>query len=174
MQQTWSPWSRAAMALLALVALTRPAREAAAAPPPGRPGAVAAARESGGRPRVKLNRLTFPTIPEASYYKNHLTRSLSQASARADWGAGAGSVIEYRFRVDRLDIETADGLVRVHCEATGELPHGKHASSRLSFSGDPSQRRQLVKKVLTIVARGVITRLAQIEHARRRKARARG
>lgn len=156
------------MALLALAAVTRPAH--AAAPPRGS-SSVEAARTSAGRPRIKLNRLTFPTIPEASYYKNHLTRSLSQASARADWGAGAGSVIEYRFRVDRLDIETRDGLVRVHCEATGELPNGKHASSRLSFSGDPAQRRQLVEKVLTIVGSGVITRLAQIEHARRRKAR---
>jgi hypothetical protein len=169
MQQTWSHWTRAAMAVLALAALTRPARAAAA---PSRPNGIDTARESAGRPRVKLNRLTFPTIPEASYYKNHLTRSLSQASARADWGAGAGSVIEYRFRVDRLDIETSDGLVRVHCEATGELPNTKNASSRLSFSGEPSQRRQLVEKVLTIVARGVITRLAQIEHSRRRRARA--
>lgn len=160
------------MALLALAAVTRPAPAAASAPPPSRPGGVDVVRESAGRPRVKLNRLTFPTIPEASYYKNHLTRSLSQASARADWGAGAGSVIEYRFRVDRLDIETADGLVRVHCEATGELPNSKNASSRLSFSGEPSQRRQLVEKVLTIVARGVITRLAQIEHTRRRRAQA--
>lgn len=158
------------MALLVLAPLTWPERAAAAAPP-SRASGVDTARESAGRPRVKLNRLTFPTIPEASYYKNRLTRSLSQASARADWGAGAGSVIEYRFRVDRLDIETADGLVRVHCEATGELPQRKNASSRLSFSGDPSQRRQLVEKVLDIVARGVVTRLAQMEHARRRKAR---
>jgi hypothetical protein len=158
------------MGLLVLAAITGPAPAAASAPPPS---GIDAVHEGAGRPRVKLNRLTFPTIPEASYYKNHLTRSLSQASARADWGAGAGSVIEYRFRVDRLDIETSEGLVRVHCEATGELPRSKNASSRLSFSGDPSQRRQLVEKVLTIVARGVITRLAQIEHARRRRARPR-
>ena len=126
-------------------------------------------REPTGRPKVKLNRLTFPSIPQASYYKNHLQRSLHREALVADWGAGEGSVIEYRFRVDRLEIETEAGLVRVHCAATGELPRGKNATSQLTFSGDPAGQRQLVEQVLAIVARGVITRLAQIEHARRRR-----
>jgi hypothetical protein len=120
-----------------------------------------------GRPKVKLNRLTFPSIPDASYYKNHLARSLQRETEQADWGADDDSVIEYRFRVDALTVEASAGLIRVTCAATGELPANKNATSRLTFSGDPSQQRQLVEKVLSIVARGVITRLAQIEHARR-------
>jgi hypothetical protein len=130
-----------------------------------RPGSDARPRQ--GRPKVKLNRLTFPSIPDASYYKNHLARSLQRETEQADWGADDDSVIEYRYRVDNLSIEVEDGLIRVHCAATGELPKNQNASSRLTFSGHPSEQRQLVEKVLSIVARGVITRLAQIEHARR-------
>jgi hypothetical protein len=126
-----------------------------------------------GRPRVKLERLTFPDMAqdteEASYYKNHLRRSLQRETRLADWGADEGSVIEYRFRVDTLRIESRGDVLRVFCEATGELPRRKNATSRLEFSGHPSKRRQLVKRVLEIVARGVVTRLAQMEHSRRNR-----
>lgn len=133
-------------------------------------------RESGsstarkGHPKVKLERLTFPDFAdtaEASYYKNHLRRSLQRETRLADWGADSESVIEYRFRVDTLRIEARGDVLHVYCAATGELPRRKNATSRLEFSGHPSKRRELVRRVLEIVARGVVTRLAQIEHARR-------
>jgi len=135
-------------------------------------------RESGsstarrGRPKVKLERLTFPDFAdtaEASYYKNHLRRSLQRETRLADWGADSESVIEYRFRIDTLRIEPRGDVLRVYCAATGELPRRKNATSRLEFSGHPSKRRQLVQRVLEIVARGVVTRLAQIEYARRNR-----
>lgn len=125
-----------------------------------------------GRPKVKLERLTFPDFAdtaESSYYKNHLRRSLQRETRLADWGADSDAVIEYRFRVDTLRIEPKDGVLSVYCAATGELPRRKNATSRLEFSGHPSKRRQLVRRVLEIVARGVVTRLAQIEHARRNR-----
>ena len=121
-------------------------------------------------PNVELDRLTFPTMPEASYYKTHLRRSLQREARQADWGADNGSTIQYRFSVDSLTIERGPGLVRVNCAATGELPRGRTAVSRLSFSGQPAHERRLVREVLSIVARGVLTRLAQIEHARRKAA----
>jgi hypothetical protein len=120
-----------------------------------------------GRPKVKLNRLTFPSMPQASYYKKHLERSLQREARKADWGAGEGSVIHYRVRIDSLRIEAAGDVVRVHCSATGELPNGKSARSRLSFSGSPAAERKLVEEVLGLVARGLVTRLAELEHRRR-------
>ncbi len=156
-------WCRvAAAAIGALVLLTTSGPTLATTSRPG-----SDARPRMGRPKVKLNRLTFPSIPDASYYKNHLARSLQRETEQADWGADDDSVIEYRFRVDSLTIAVEEGLIRVHCAATGELPKNQNATSRLTFSGHPSEQRQLVEKVLAIVARGVITRLAQIEHARR-------
>lgn len=157
------PWVLACAALTSSAAATPTAR--AGLEP--RPGASATQLASKGRPRIKLNRLTLPDIPEASYYKKHLQRSLEREARLADWGAESGAVIEYRFRVDSLRLETAGDVLRVYCSATGELPGRKTATSRLEFSGDPSQRQKLALQVLDIVARGVITRLAQIEHARR-------
>ncbi len=130
--------------------------------------ASALSEPARANPTVELDRLTFPTMPEASYYKTHLRRSLQREARLADWGAGEDSTIQYRFRVDSLNIERGRGLVRVTCAATGELPRGRTAASRLSFSGHPSHERRLVRDVLSIVARGVVTRLAQIEHARRK------
>jgi hypothetical protein len=86
---------------------------------------------------------------------------------RADWGAGAKNRIEYRFFVTELTLTEEEGVLRVRCTAVGKLPKGKTAKSRLSFSGDPHKKSELVKRVLDIVARGVITRLAELERVRR-------
>src|SRR5690606_24852766 len=86
---------------------------------------------------------------------------------RVEWGAGRDNRIEYRFRVTELVITSADGVVRVTCSATGILPGGRSANSRLGFSGAANRKNQVVKQVLEIVARGVITRLAELERRRR-------
>ena len=175
-KNTWRHLLLAAM-VAALATPSQPARAAAAGAAVA--GTAAAARRATaerqkrigtiGRPTVKLDRLTFPNgISEGSYYKSHLRRSLQREAHRADWGAGNEAKIEYRFRIDALEIAREGGLVRVHCAATGQLPRGRTARSRLTFSGAPSAERRLVREVLEIVARGVLTRLAQIEHARRR------
>jgi hypothetical protein len=163
--------SGAALAACLAAALVLAALPASAAPEltERREGSSPARR---GRPKVKLERLTFPDFAdtaEASYYKNHLRRSLQRETRLADWGADSESVIEYRFRVDTLRIEPRGDVLHVYCAATGELPRRKNATSRLEFSGHPSKRRQLVQRVLEIVARGVVTRLAQIEYARRNR-----
>jgi hypothetical protein len=182
-KNTWRRLLLAAM-VATLATPSQPARAAGAGQPGAgtpRAGTAAAAvrtsterqQRSGpiGRPTVELNRLTFPNgISEGSYYKSHLRRSLQREAHRADWGAGNAAKIEYRFRIDTLEIARQGGLVRVHCAATGQLPRGRTARSRLTFSGAASAERRLVREVLEIVARGVLTRLAQIEHARRQSA----
>jgi hypothetical protein len=121
-----------------------------------------------GRPTVRLDRLDFPKDVEgAAYFSRHLRQVLRREARRADWGAGRDNTIEYRFAVDRLDIIAKDGVLRVACTATGRLPGGETARSQLRFSGDPEARRHLVSRVLEIVARGVITRLAELERQRR-------
>jgi hypothetical protein len=86
---------------------------------------------------------------------------------RADWGAGRGSTISYRFIVSELSITVQDGVLRVSCTAVGRLPKGKTAKGSLAYGGDPRKRNAEVTKVLQIVARGVITRLAELERIRR-------
>jgi hypothetical protein len=130
--------------------------------------AAQATAQRVGRPVVKLDRLQFPeNVANAAVYVSHLKRVLRREAARADWGAGRGARIEYRFSVTTLTLTHAADVLTVTCAAVGRLPKGKTARSRISFGGDPSKSREVVKRVLEIVARGVITRLAELERERR-------
>jgi hypothetical protein len=120
------------------------------------------------RPRVKLDRLTFPSaMNDAKEYEGHLRLTLKREARRADWGAGTGSKISYRFFVEQLDLREEAGVLHVSCTALGRLPKGKSAKSHIVFGGDPRERKKVVEHVLDIVARGVVTRLAELEKTRR-------
>jgi hypothetical protein len=127
-----------------------------------------AAKSPPGRPKVHLDRLEFPTnVRDHDALKRHLRRVLQREVRRVEWGAGRDNRIEYRFAVTKLALETQNGVLKVSCAATGTLPGGKTAHSKLTFGGAPEQRNQVVKQVLEIVARGVIARLAELERHRR-------
>ncbi len=135
-------------------------------------GARAEAQESEvsarGGPRVRLDRLSLP--PEligAKAFEKHLRATLHREVRRADWGAGVSSKISYRFVVEQLDLREDKGVLHVTCTARGRLPKGKSAKSQIVFGGDPRERTKVVQHVLDIVARGVVTRLAELERARR-------
>jgi hypothetical protein len=120
------------------------------------------------RPRVKLDRLAFPTeLAGAKEFESHLRLTLKREARRADWGADASSKISFRFFVEQLDLREEAGVLHVSCTALGRLPKGKSAKSHIVFGGDPHDRKKVVERVLDIVARGVVTRLAELEKARR-------
>lgn len=125
---------------------------------------VPSAHAAGG-PRVELDRLQLP--PDAKTYETFLRRTLRREASQVDWGASAGSTIEYRYEVEKLDLVFEKDVLIVKCSAIGRLPRGRTARSQLTFGGAASQRRQLVERVLTIVARGVLTRLSELERERR-------
>jgi hypothetical protein len=119
-------------------------------------------------PRVELDRLTLPAdLVGAKEYEAHLRSTLKHEAWRADWGAGSGSKISYRFFVEQLDLREEAGVLHVTCTALGRLPKGKSAKSHIAFGGDPRDRKRVVEHVLDIVARGVVTRLAELERTRR-------
>jgi hypothetical protein len=103
----------------------------------------------------------------AKAFEDYLRRQLKREAARVDWGAGSENRIEYRFTVTKLRYTVRDDALVVHCSAMGELPGGRHAKSELSFGGDLGSRNSLTREVLSIVGRGVITRLAELERKRR-------
>ena len=151
-----------AVALAALLAFSTPAVLARA------PFAATAQPKPQGRPRVVLDRLVLPAdLAQSAALERHLRKTLKRETRRADWGAGRGSTISYRFLVEELSVSEQGGVVRVRCTALGKLPKGKVARSHLAFSGAPNRRSELVKRVLEIVARGVIGRLAELERIRR-------
>jgi hypothetical protein len=124
--------------------------------------------QSKGRPVVKLDSLVLPSqLDGLRVIERHLRSVLRREVRRVDWGAGRGNKIEYRFYVDELEVMREGDVVRVRCRATGKLPGGRTARSSLSFGGDPAKQQDVIKRVLEIVARGVITRLAQLERQRR-------
>ncbi len=129
---------------------------------------LASAGQHKGRPTVKLDRLEFPAdIAGAPFFKKRLRKMLQHHARHVDWGAGRGSVIEYRFFVRELAIDAHDDVIHVSCTAYGKLPNGKTAKSQITFGGAPSKRNHLVLRVLDIVSRGVVTRLAEMERIRR-------
>jgi hypothetical protein len=123
---------------------------------------------AASRPKVKLDRLTFPAeVVGVKELESHLRGTLKREARRADWGAGSGSKISYRFFVEELELREEAGVLHVSCTALGRLPKGKSAKSHIVFGGDPRDRKKVVERVLDIVARGVVTRLAELERARR-------
>ncbi len=125
-------------------------------------------RPAEGRPTVVLDRLTFPAnLQGAATFEKQLRRALRVEAARADWGAGRDNRIEYRFEVRELRFTIQKDALLVYCAATGKLPGGQTAHSELSFGGGLAERTALINRVLSIVARGVITRLSELERKRR-------
>ena len=132
------------------------------------PPRSAQSKKQRGRPHVVLDRLVLPgELAQAPALERHLRTALRREARRADWGAGHANTISYRFFVEQLSVTEASGVVVVSCTALGKLPKGKVARSHLKFSGAPAQRHELTKRVLEIVARGVIGRLAELERIRR-------
>jgi len=120
-----------------------------------------------GRPKILIDRLTFPQMAGSEVYVRHLKFVLRREARRVNWGAGRNNRIPLRFTVEKLALVPKGNALEVRCSARGELPGGRRARSRLVFGGDPRQAQKLVQRVLEIVARGVVGRLAEMERERR-------
>jgi hypothetical protein len=121
-----------------------------------------------GQPHIVLDQLVVPNnLPEHQRVSKVLEKALKHEAHRVQWGAGRGSRITYRFYLEQLSLTVEHGVLKVRCTAFGRLPKGKTARSKLEFGGDPKQARQVIDHVLAIVARGVLSRLADMEHDRR-------
>lgn len=121
-----------------------------------------------GRPQIVLDKLVVPLdVPEQRRITQVLTKVLKHEAHRVEWGAGRDARITYRFYLEQLDLSIERGVLKVRCTAFGRPPKGKTARSRLEFGGDPREARKVIDHVLTIVARGVLARLADLERERR-------
>jgi len=121
-----------------------------------------------GQPEVVLDRLDFPKdLLGAATFRAYLEKILRREVRTVNWGAGRSNRIEYRFAVTELHFTLEKKVLKVRCTAVGRLPGGQTAKSDLTYGGSPTQRGQVVRQVLEIVSRGVITRLAEMERKRR-------
>ncbi len=125
-------------------------------------------KDTDGRPTVVLDRLVFQ-LPVAgkTELEHHLRQVLGREARSADWGAGRDNRIEYRFFVETLEVQKRGNAIVVRCVALGQLPGGQRARSEITFGGAPVERPELMRRVLSVAARGVIARLAELERNRR-------
>ena len=145
---------------------------AAAAPPrvahAGEPALIGPDDGPEGRPHIVLDQLVVPaSLPEHQRLSKVLEKVLKHEQHRVQWGAGRGSRISYRFYLEELSASVEHGVLKVRCVALGRLPKGKTARSKLELGGSPADARKVVDQVLLLVARGVLSRLADLEHDRR-------
>jgi hypothetical protein len=121
-----------------------------------------------GRPKVVVDRVELgEAVENPSLVRKKLLPILKREGRHADWGTGRGSRVTFRFELTELRVDQDGDALRVHCQAVGRLPRGRRARGGLVFSGDAAKKNELVERTLEIVARGVITRLAELERKRR-------
>lgn len=162
------PPLRKIAALLVGAALVAAAPAALAGKPGPKKDARLALITPNGRPTIKIDKVELPPdVAGAKGYAKYLKKRLLKESRRAKWGAGRNNVIQYRFTITELSVSDEGDVLRIKCTAVGKLPRGQAAKSHLTFSGNPKKRRQVIEQVLDIVARGVVTRLAELERIRR-------
>lgn len=113
------------------------------------------------KPKVEWVRLEVPEGHDAARLTKVLKEALKQAAKRADFGKAVKSV-SLTARIVELKTEQQGDVLRVTCTIMGRVAGGAGARSRMSYGGSPDKREELEKEVVTMVANGLVARLAQI------------
>lgn len=126
------------------------------------------AQAAGDRPGFHINQVTLPAgLPRDAELRKYLERAIKLAARKADFGLGPQGRVEARFVLTELSYHREGSVLSVHGRLSGRLPSGRTAESAIHFGGKPSDEARLTRQVLDILARGVVTRLADLERKRR-------
>lgn len=123
------------------------------------------------KPKIEWARVEVPSGESAARLTRVLKEALKRASRRADFGKAAKTVT-LSARMTELSTEKRGDVLQVSCTITGRVLGGAAARSRISYGGSPERRQDLEKEVVTMVANGLVLRLAQIARTQPVKARA--
>ena len=113
-----------------------------------------------GKANVEWTKIEVPDSADSARVTKILRAALKSAVKRADFGDV--KQVSATAHVVELAWEERGDVVRLSCTIVGRLKGGPHARSRIAFGGSPDQRRELEKQVLTMVANGLVTRLAEL------------
>lgn len=113
------------------------------------------------KPKIDWARIEVPEGREAARLTKVLKDALKHAAKRADFGK-ATKTVSLSARVVEMKTEQEGDVLRVTCTLVGRVTGGQGARSRISYGGSPDKREALQKDVLTMVANGLVARLAQI------------
>lgn len=132
--------------------------------------AAPASADAKPRPKIEWLRVEVPEGQDAARHAKVLKEALKQAAKRADFGKTAKKVT-LSARIVELKTETHGDVLHVTCSVSGRVQGGKGARSKISYGGHPERRDALEKEVITMVANGLVTRLAQIVRTQAPKVR---
>ena len=117
-----------------------------------------------GRAKVDWTKIEVPAGEDSARISRVLRKLLNDAVRGADFGKV--QKVSASAHVVELTWEKRGDVLRMSCTIVGRLKDGPRARSRVSFGGSPTQRKELEKQVLTMVANGMVTRLAEMARAR--------
>lgn len=128
----------------------------------------AAPQAALAKPKIEWSKVEVPESDSSARIAKFLKQALEQAARKANFGKKAKSVT-LSARIVELKTEQHGDVLRVSCTMMGRVVGAASAKSKISFGGSPSTRDALEKQVLTMVANGLIARLAQIARAEEAK-----
>ncbi len=120
-----------------------------------------------GKTAVTWTKIDVPEGDSAATLQKSLKKLLDEAARKANFGKA--KTLSLTVKLTDFTSETKGDVHRVTCSIVGRIPGGPSARSRISFGGSPADKAKLEKQVLTMVARAVVTRLAEIVRARAAK-----
>jgi len=112
------------------------------------------------RTKVEFSEVEVPAGESAAKISKILRTALTQAAKKTNFGKAKSVTLS--AKVVSFTTEQRGDVLRVSCTVRGRVAGGKSALSKISFGGSLSQRAALEKQVLTMVANGLVARLAQI------------
>jgi hypothetical protein len=121
------------------------------------------------KPKISWVRVDVPERQDAARVQKLLKKALDQAAKRANFGAVKN--VSLSARVTELTMEEHGDVLKITCTVMGRVIGGAGARSRISYGGSPEKREELEKEVLTMVANGLVARLAQIVRTQAPKVR---
>jgi hypothetical protein len=119
--------------------------------------------------QVVWKSVTLPEDRRRARRELVLKKILKSEARTEDWGKHPDDRVEASVKVVEFQVTKREDVVRVTCTAVGRLKNGPSVRTHFSIGDHPKRQDALEKMVLTLVARGVVTRLASI--ARNRSAR---
>lgn len=126
--------------------------------------ALAAGKKSSTS--VAWTKVEVPPGDRRRARESMLRKVLGRESRDADWGEHKSGRIEASVSVVEFAVERRDDVVRVTCTALGKLAGGPSVRTHFSIGDHPSRQVKLETMVLTLVARGIVTRLSAIARKR--------
>lgn len=124
--------------------------------------ATEAMAKPAAKTTVKWTSVQVPTADAKSRRESKLRSQLVKEARYADWGKHPVARLDASVKVTEFRVETNTSVVQVTCTATGKLAKGPTVRTHFSMGDHPNKQVKLESTVLTLVARGIVTRLSAI------------